>query len=438
MCASYSVVCGGGGFFVVNFVAFLMLFAVGVYLLQIARIYYLGVFSVIYSLLFCLVPLCNYYLNGLWLEHPEAIYGPIDDELIFEAYTLINVCFVLLIVCYSLFVVAHRRVDKLSCLDGEYFVRVLSGWLIVIGFFIYIYSLGYGFGNPLAVLRLVYENGRMAHFNNASFSAFGMNLSYYLMSFSSLFVYLSYPHYRFNFFTLSVVLIIVVVTVVSGGRQFFMLMFSGGVAALYFKSNISIGKMALILVFVFFMLFFWQFYRAKTGEEFDLDVVVRFFTRGDVTYFYYASVEAIRQYLDYDVSFYAAFYRNLMLLPLPSEWTFGIKVSDLSRLFSYAFSSDNSYREGNYPPGLIGMFVLNFGYFGFLFIGIFLLVLFDFVERKMAPNFLRAVVIANMLFWVLQIMRGTLMGYYLIVFQVGVVFAILLVRKFFLKNHTVV
>lgn len=114
---------------------------------------------------------------------------------------------------------------------------------------------------------------------------------------------------------------------------------------------------------------------------------------------------------------------------MPTDWTFGIKVRDLSSLFAFAFESGVDFRSGNYPPGLIGLFVLNFGWFGFFLVGSFLLFVGVFIERFINNGLVLVVFYANILFWVLQIMRGTLMGYYIFMFQLIVLCLFLLSKK---------
>lgn len=417
-------------FLLFNTTCFLLLSIFGGYVFLFRKSFFLGLFALSYALLFCFVPLCNFYLNGYYVYHPEAVYGPIADQSLFEIYSLINLHFSFLILIFIAPFIFIRK--QTVCVDasGLSLFRHISAVMVVVGFFVYLYSLGFKGFNPVSLALEAYSSGRMAHFKNPGYSPLLMNISLYLMSFSSVFFYISFrKEYRYSFLSFIVLLVVVAFTFIAGGRQALMLFVSGLFAALYFGRASSSFGIFVVAVVSGCILVLLQFFRARTGEQLDLDVILRLLTVGDLSYFFYASLEAIRQFEYYDVGFVGSFYRNLLLIFMPTDWTFGIKVRDLSSLFAFAFESGVDFRSGNYPPGLIGLFVLNFGWFGFFLVGSFLLFVGVFIERFINNGLVLVVFYANILFWVLQIMRGTLMGYYIFMFQLIVLCLFLLSKK---------
>ncbi|MFK5949392.1 MAG: hypothetical protein QM500_11570, partial [Methylococcales bacterium] len=154
-----------------------------------------------------------------------------------------------------------------------------------------------------------------------------------------------------------------------------------------------------------------------------------------LSYFYYSSLESIRQYLLNDVLFFANIYRNLVFILLPTEWTFGLKQQDLSYLFAFAYESSSDVRGGNYPPGLLGMFVLNFGAFGILFIGLPLLLFIRIVEGLNPKGIAYMVIGSSFIFLTLQLFRGTLLGIYQMVALSMMTFVVSQVIKLFKGHH---
>ena len=58
----------------------------------------MGVFVLIYSILFCFVPIINNILIGPAMYHPEALDGIITDIRIYNYYSIINFLYALSIV----------------------------------------------------------------------------------------------------------------------------------------------------------------------------------------------------------------------------------------------------------------------------------------------------------------------------------------------------
>lgn len=416
-------------FILLNSLSLIFLIVIGGYIFFSRRSFLFGLFSLSYATLFSAVPILNYYLNGFLIYHPEAVYGLIDDELIFNNYSIINFMFSLLI-CFFVFVYVY--LGRNSYIDFSRFnlnfIIIVSSVSFVSGFFIYLFSLGFNGLNPVSWLHDAYEAGRMAHFKNSGFSSLLMNISFYLMSLVSLSFFLV----RRNKLSLLVVFvfgIVVLFTLVAGGRQALILAISGMFAAAYFNRQYNMFYLVLSSFLALCLLVFLQFFRSRNGGSIDFDVIMNLIVSGDLSYFYYASLEAIRQYEYYDVSFFGAFYRNLLFIIVPADWTMGLKMRDLSTLFAFAFESSADFRAGNYPPGLIGLFVLNFGFLGFILVGFFILSMFFYIECLSSNSLLKLIFYSLFLFFLLQLFRGTLMGYYYLVFQILMISLCVYMRK---------
>jgi hypothetical protein len=97
-----------------------------------------------------------------------------------------------------------------------------------------------------------------------------------------------------------------------------------------------------------------------------------------------------------------------LLFFLPADFSFGLKIEDISAIFSDAVDGGDEFRRGNMPPGLIGLFVLSFEWYGGWIVAIglpFALRAMDSLIRRQS-GILQIALISNMLSGMLLLLRG--------------------------------
>jgi hypothetical protein len=166
----------------------------------------------------------------------------------------------------------------------------------------------------------------------------------------------------------------------SKDRKWLIYIVSGLMAFAYFKGRFAINIRAKLLVIglVFAtLLVFWQVWRGVifwyylTGNGdvvYDSqEVALNLLTRGDLPYYYNASITAIDMNLNYDFSIPLAILRRQLLFFVPANYSLGLKIEDISALFSDAIGGEDATRRGNMPPGLFGLFAISFNWIGGIF-----------------------------------------------------------------------
>lgn len=427
-----------------NFTCFVVLLFVFTRIAN-GRNYFQSSFLFVYITLFCFYPIVQNLFLGNKMYHPEAVKGEIKDLVYYYIYSALNISFTLAIMIVfqtrapfsALF--KKGKKDFLNCCQinnspesvlrsddsvptSQYvkfliFLRKSYGLVFVVGFFVYLFSLGYPLANPVSYISNIIKAGRMAHFSNEGLSLFFLNVSYYMMAAVAAFSYLDYKLNRSkSVLSFVVVFLIVLWMVVAGGRQFLIMYISGYIYGKFEDRSLFKWPFLSIGILFGFLLIIWQVVRHAiflgSLDYIDLENIVAIFLQGDFSYFYYSSLEAIRHYYDDELIYLGNIYRNIIFLVFPTEWTFGLKQRDLSSLFSVAYDSYTDLRTGNYPPGLIGLFVLNFGWVGWLFVGVPFLLLMKYLDSLPKEMVIKWLSGSVFLFFVLQFSRGTLLGVY--------------------------
>ena len=167
----------------------------------------------------------------------------------------------------------------------------------------------------------------------------------------------------------ALLLFVAIAVAISGGRKWVLFLISGYIAAKYFHArSLKISPFdSVILSGLVVFVAVWQFGRHL--NEVSLDSIIDIFIqrglelilRGDISYFYRASLEAISININEGTWYPFSALRRLLLLPFPNEVTFGLKPEGLPTSFARDIGAINSLRVGNMPPSMIGVFVLSFG-----------------------------------------------------------------------------
>ena len=108
-------------------------------------------------------------------------------------------------------------------------------------------------------------------------------------------------------------------------------------------------------------------------------MAIRLLTHGDFPYYYNASITAIHMNINEGYSIPLGLLKRQLFFFMPVDYSFGLKIKDISAIFSDAIYAESGIRGGNMPPGLFGLFVLSFNWFG----GFVLLTLFPILLKSL-------------------------------------------------------
>lgn len=423
---------------IVNFLLFLLVFIPAITKFSRRHSFTLSTFCIMYSLLFSFVPSMHMTINGLYVSHPESVYGPISDPFYFYIYSVLNLLFSLIVFLVILF--GKSRINVNFVKNAIYFrseYLFLIALVFFTGFLICFYSTGFYSGNILSIHNGIVDGGRMSWFRNAGYNSFLMNLSFYLMSVCCFFSFLDLvTGFKNKVVSFVVYCGVILITVYLGNRQFLMLMLSGWVFGYFVSERFSFKKIVVTSILFLLFLISWQVFRRGflQGGSVKISDFYEVLLRGDLPYFYISSMEAIRFSINEGKYFIANFYSNIAFILIPSDFTYGLKQKDLSYLFSVAYTGWDDTRTGNYPPGYIGMMYLNFGSFGAFILGLPIVVFLRSMELSKF-EFLRLIFSATSIFIFLQLLRGTLLGIYQFVGQTLICISIYYFIKLFIRRN---
>lgn len=353
-----------------------------------------SIFFIIYLLLFVLVPI----LMQLFYGGARSIIAGKDNLILnFDVYIIYNLLGLSLLTT-SLFIVYSRKVLKPKYSGVSFYPRLTNkvGLIIILGLFVFVYSTGLSLSELFSISRF----GWMETSNyNIGLSV----LSTYLIALTPVYVYLYFYSDKTKFSKLIFILCLIsilVFSIITKDRKVFFYLFSGFLAAKYHKNSCEflIKKKYILLGFLLFIIFISsQFIRDFLPRYFlneEVDFWGEFYLSSsriieysDLSYFYRASVEAI--YQNYENNFYIemGIIRRTLFFYLPSSWSGGLKVEDMSAVFSDLVGGGSENRRGSMPPGFFGIFVLSFGWF----ISLFLMPLIAYFIHKIDLLFIKKI-----------------------------------------------
>lgn len=263
-------------------------------------------------------------------------------------------------------------------------------------------------------------------------------LSNYMLSLVALYSYFdvrqSFPRKWLSIIVYSGVIAFVIL---SGGRKWVFFVLSGLIGGYYSSRQRVIGGRVLLGVAVFVVFgIVWQYVRslgiATLGQQSGFfggmaDSLPRLLAEGDISYFYRASLEAITLHVERGILYPMAVLSRLVFLVVPDQLTFGLKAASIPWMFAADFGAGTEFRAGNLPPGLVGLFVLSFGWLVAILLGpIMTLAMVWFGDKAVMwrDSYLSHLVLANFCIIALLFMRGTTGGFYFLVFQLVVLFGL--------------
>ncbi|MFC0428838.1 O-antigen polymerase [Chryseobacterium scophthalmum] len=355
-----------------------------------------GIFFSIYLLLFVLVPIILHCFYG---GARSIIAGKDNLILNFEVYIIYNLLGLVLL-STSVFIIYKRRLLKPK-FNGVSFYPTLAnktGIIIVLGLFIFIYSTGLS-------LSELFSISRFGWIETGDYNVILSVLSTYLIALTPVYIYLFFFSKKSKLtkvIFLMCLVSLIVYSIITKDRKSFFYIFSGFLAAKYHKNycSFSVNKKHLIIGFALFLVFvFSQFIRDFAPRYFlneDIDFVEEFYLSSsriieysDLSYFYRASVEAIYQNYENDFYIPLGIIRRTLFFYLPANLSGGLKIEDMSAVFSDVVGGGTSSRRGSMPPGFFGIFVLSFGW---LF-SIFLMPLISYFIHKIDILFIKKITI---------------------------------------------
>lgn len=311
-------------------------------------------------------------------------------------------------------------------------IMVGLGVLVLVGFGVFVYGTG------LSVQELV-AGGRFVYYERGTLNLPVVNLGQKLVGLVAVYAFFD-AKYGFPKKALSVAVYATVLTfvVITGGRKWIVVVVSGMLAGGYDRRGgfgINLRGVAAFVLAIGIVLA-WQVVRYMNLLE--AGVVSAMMSRlterlplllweGDATYFYRASLEAIRGQVELDILYPFALLRRLVFLPFPNEWTFGLKPQGIPLMFADELQHYSEARRGNLPPGLLGIFTLSFGWWAALLIGPVVTLSsirgVDWIVRN-RDGWMRDVLLASFVMIAVFFMRGTEGGFYFLAFNLAVVGAV--------------
>jgi hypothetical protein len=248
-------------------------------------------------------------------------------------------------------------------------VANMIGLLIVLGLVLFVYSTGSSVAELLVASRFSWMEGD-------SFNSGFIVISTYLIALTPVYAYLVGIKVPYNKLILAAALAaLLLYAAITKDRKWLFYILSGWLAAKFHQRKGSLGVSAggLTAAFLLFMLIILsQFLRDMVprylmGEDVEFfdgigAWLAHLFEYSDLSYFYRATIEAIDQNINQGFYIFLGLARRVVFLFVPAGYSGGLKIEDMSAIFSDQVHGEDLVRRGSMPPGLFGSFVLSFGW----------------------------------------------------------------------------
>lgn len=329
-----------------------------------------SIFFSIYSILFILIPIVLHCFYG----GAKSIVAGKDNLIVdFDVYLIYNVLGLVLLGT-SLFIVYNRTnvtANYTGILQYTYLTNKI-GLLIIFGLVVFIYSTGLS-------LSELFSISRFGWMESSGYNVFFSVLSTYIIALTPIYIYLFIMSEKSKWMILVFILCILALitySVITKDRKSFFYIFSGFVAAKYHKNGCCFYLKTKYIVIGFFLLMVFVFsqfirdfvprYVLNENIDFWEELYIsssKLIEYSDISYFYRASIEAIYQNYVNNFYIFLGIIRRTLFFYLPSSLSGGIKIEDMSAIFSDLVGGEDMTRRGSMPPGFFGIFVLSFGWF---------------------------------------------------------------------------
>jgi hypothetical protein len=360
-----------------------------------------SIFFSIYSILFIIVPIILHCFYG----GAKSIVADKDNLITnFDVYLIYNILGIVLL-STSLFIVYNRNniepnyrgIDSFSYLTNK------IGLLIVFGLFVFIYSTGLS-------LNELFSISRFGWMESSGYNVFFSVLSTYIIALTPIYIYLFIMSKKNKVMIILFILCLIsliVYSIITKDRKSFFYIFSGLVAAKYhqnecyfnLKRKYILFGFLLLMIFVFsqFIRDFLPRYILNENIDFWEELYVsssRLIEYSDISYFYRASIEAIYQNYENNYFIFMGIIRRTLFFYLPSSLSGGLKIEDMSAIFSDLVGGEDNTRRGSMPPGFFGIFVLSFGWF----VSILIMPIIAYAIHKMDMLFIKKISVLQIVF----------------------------------------
>ncbi|MBF1801810.1 hypothetical protein [Alloalcanivorax profundimaris] len=390
-------------------------------------------FGVLFGILYIFVPLIS-NIGGYAYTIRWGYDHVITNDDVYFLYSMYVLLLSLSFFALSLFWRKKERVKK-TLVTGykEQRLHYALGVGVLAGGAVYI------FGTGMSIKDLA-SAARFAWFAEGTVDSFYLNVGLYLFSLVAPYAYYDYKRgFPNKVLSILVYATILALISVSGGRKWVLFLMSGFLAGHYdMKGKIVVTKKTLaILLLCFAFLYAWQYGRNMSVEESENFLATLYerssenselFRRGDTTYFYRASLEAIKLNDQEDILYPLAVIRRIIFLPIPESISYGLKPEGIPAMFAKDIGASNEARAGNMPPGIIGLFALSFGAIpGILFFPFFVILglYIANVYIKKSSSYARSVFFSYFIVTSVLVLRGSVGGIYFMVF--GLLFSAMVV-----------
>lgn len=351
------------------------------------RNYATSVFIACFVPLFCIYPMIGRILIGGATSVRPGDGTIFDQPAVYFIYHLY--CWSILLVLFlTSRSIVNRPIDgwqqKYLMTSAE---NIFLAFCVALGGYLYVSSTGLSFSELIRASRFEW-------FNNDDYSSIQFVISTYLIALSPLAIHLAL-HNRSKFWLLFYISLLVLIGLASKDRKWLIYILSASIAYVYLKNKFSITfqtKWVVVILFLFIALSIYQVFRdvlfnfmlSGSGDLFyeSKEMAIKLMTRGDLPYFYNASMTAIHMNLNEGFSIPFGIISRQILFFVPADLSFGLKIEDISAIFSDALDAGSALRRGNMPPGFFGLFALSFGWFG----GCLLCAMFPILLRKIDKN----------------------------------------------------
>jgi hypothetical protein len=419
---------------IISLILGIILFSLEVVILK-CKNFVPSVFLLLYVPLFSITPLIYHFITNGALSINKKVEGVVFSEpKIYVIYHLYNITLLICFLFSSIFFNKYRReshqTSSHSSTSQQRFVYFL---VLLMGVYLYVSSTG------LSIFELLVAD-RFTWFNNPGYSPFFSVVASYFIALSPLLFFIYY-RYRKYFYLFLTVILLIIYGILSKDRKWIIFMISGAIAAkYYFNGNRFVFNAKIVLgsLFIGLILVFWQIFRDVLFTELltgrgdfvshAKEMGEKLLMQGDLPYYYFSSMTAIKMNLIDGFNIPLGIIRRQVFFMIPVDFSLGLKIKDISAIFSDALDAGDDIRGGNMPPGLIGLFVLSFnwliGLFFYALIPIFLFYI-NIISKLYISN-LQPVIYSNCFSFMILLLRGDdSSAFYFFIFN----FAIFLLAK---------
>ncbi len=423
-------------------VTLLLFFLVGMGFLfrfRLASSPYLTLMYLSFLFFFLLIPSLNLH----FFEYSRGVRELVDNHIIYSLYLYVVGSALLTFFLYIL--VMKKPSQRFQAVDNRgssesIFALILCGLSLLGSYLVYL-----GMGMPLEKLL---NASRFEWFKGEDFNPVLLNAGFYLSVlgivpvayyFSRQQSYLAYKAMLLaNYLFLSVI---------TSGRKWLLAYGTGvivgwllkgrGVRGYSFKVVLTISILVVAVVML------------QVGRRYSIDEMFQgvvstlsassldLLEKGDISYFYRASLDALRLHVEEGVMYVLHPVRTLLFIFVPNEFTLGMKLESIEFLFSNALGIDGVYRNANQPPGFLGYIVLAFGVpFAGVLAALFIISFGRWLDKLYwQKNSILALSLqaTSIYCWVLML-RGSSSSLYHFVFNSMVVFLMVYTIKCFSNN----